>query len=243
MKQDFQNSKLSFYYSEQKIVFDRQTKQSTKQAITIKVYADQRIVALAPLSASDEAVINAVKKRGRWIYQQLQTFQSQQKMPPRLYISGETHFYLGRRYLLKVYTTDKNHVRLYRGVLEVYTAKKERANIQKLLRQWYLARAKQIFHERLNILIAETPWVSEMPPLRLREMKTQWGNCSKKGTITLNPHLIKTDKEAIDYVILHELCHIAERNHSPRFYQLLQSVMPNWKVVKQRLDKMAGLIL
>ncbi|MNI90038.1 WLM domain protein [compost metagenome] len=74
-------------------------------------------------------------------------------------------------------------------------------------------------------------------------MQTQWGSCSPKGRITLNPHLVKTPRECIDYVILHELCHIAEHNHSERFYRLLTQVMPNWEKVKARLDGMAALVL
>src|SRR5690554_7939176 len=68
-------------------------------------------------------------------------------------------------------------------------------------------------------------------------MKKQWGSCSNKGNLMLNPHLVKAPKECIDYVILHELCHIAEHNHSERFWRLLTQVMPNWKEVKAKLDE------
>lgn len=71
----------------------------------------------------------------------------------------------------------------------------------------------------------------------------QWGSCSPNGRITLNPHLVKTPRECIDYVILHELCHIAEHNHSERFYRLLKQVMPHWEKVKACLDGMAALVL
>jgi predicted metal-dependent hydrolase len=74
-------------------------------------------------------------------------------------------------------------------------------------------------------------------------MTKQWGSCSIQGTIILNPHLIKASKPCIDYVILHELCHIAEHNHSDRFWRLLTQVMPNWKEVKIKLDRMAELYL
>ena len=74
-------------------------------------------------------------------------------------------------------------------------------------------------------------------------MKKQWGICSTKGNLILNPHLVKAPKECIDYVILHELCHIAEHNHSERFWRLLTQVMPNWKEVKAKLDGMAELYL
>jgi len=71
------------------------------------------------------------------------------------------------------------------------------------------------------------------------DMQTQWGSCSPEGAVLLNPHLVKAPTKAIDYVILHELCHLEEHNHSPRFYGLLDRFMPEWRVVKARLDSKA----
>lgn len=70
-------------------------------------------------------------------------------------------------------------------------------------------------------------------------MTVQWGSCSPSGRITLNPLLVKTPRECIDYVLLHELCHLLHHNHSPRFYRALDRHMPNWRAVKERLDEMA----
>ena len=86
-------------------------------------------------------------------------------------------------------------------------------------------------------------WVATKPQLRILSMKTQWGSCSPAGLITINPHLVKASRECIDYVILHELCHIAEHNHSERFYRLMQQVMPQWQKTKKRLDGMASVLL
>lgn len=85
--------------------------------------------------------------------------------------------------------------------------------------------------------------VAAKPPLRILSMQTQWGSCSPSGRVTLNPHLVKASRECIDHVILHELCHIAEHNHSERFYRLMQQVMPQWEKTKKRLDGMAAALL
>jgi predicted metal-dependent hydrolase len=74
-------------------------------------------------------------------------------------------------------------------------------------------------------------------------MKKQWGSCSPAGVLSLNPHLVKASSLAIDYVLLHELCHLRFHNHSDRFYRLLDRQMPGWKEVKERLDGMAQLLL
>ena len=112
-----------------------------------------------------------------------------------------------------------------------------------LLTDWYKSRAKEVFARRLDVLLEQALWVQERPPIRILTMQTQWGSCSPNGRITLNPHLVKAPRDCIDYVILHELCHIAEHNHSDRFYRLLSQTMPNWEITKERLDGLASRIL
>ena len=93
------------------------------------------------------------------------------------------------------------------------------------------------------MLLPLTHWVKSRPNIVLKSMKTQWGNCSAKNQITLNTHLIKASTECIDYVILHELCHIAERNHSNNFYRLLNQVIPGWEKIKIYLDERVSLYI
>ena len=176
---------------------------------------------------------------------------------PKRYISGETQFYLGRRYVLKVITNAETNdvtnstVKLSRGKLTVelsqsdseLDAEERAALVKSLIDKWYQDKAKLIFVERLDAVLPKAAWVTDTPAFRLLAMKKQWGSCSTRGNLILNPHLVKAPKECIDYVILHELCHIAEHNHSEYFWRLLTQVMPNWKEVKARLDGMAELYL
>jgi predicted metal-dependent hydrolase len=74
-------------------------------------------------------------------------------------------------------------------------------------------------------------------------MQTQWGSCSPNELLTINPHLVKAPRECIDYVILHELCHLIEHNHSDKFYRLMNQVMPTWERVKKQLDDRANVLL
>ena len=210
--------------------------------VLIKVHPDLRIVAHAPLSATEQEIGSAVKKRARWVHRQIRYFEDQRKgILPRRYVSGESHFYLGRRHMLKVIDGGDGLMgtKLLRGVLEVKTKNRHSNDVKKHLLDWYKTRAKDIFVSRLKELLSKTPWVKDVPHIRLFSMKTQWGSCSPKGHLTLNPHLVKAPRECIDYVILHELCHIAEHNHGPNFYRLLNQTMPNWKTTKERLDGMA----
>lgn len=192
-------------------------------------------------------------KRARWIWQSIDEFAKQKDtVLPKRYLSGEPQFYLGKRYVLKITFEPEQvaNVKLSRGKLTVTLSNEvgkniddRLAKIKPLINRWYQYKAKAVFHERLAELLPKANWVTGIPSFRVLVMKKQWGSCSTKGNLMLNPHLVKAPKECIDYVILHELCHIAEHNHSERFWRLLTQVMPNWKEVKAKLDDMAELYL
>lgn len=239
-------NELAAYYGDERIRFSRTPRRTDAKSVLIKVQPDCRVIAAAPESASDSEVVRAVAKRGRWISKQLRAFQAQQEHDlPRKYISGETHLYLGRQYLLKVKVGENYDVgvKLLRGVLEVTVRNDSAKTVETAMKAWYRIKARNVFRERLEKMLPQILWINETPPFRLFEMRTQWGNCSPNGRLTLNPHLIKAPSICIDYVLLHELCHIAEHNHSDRFYRLMSQVMPQWENIKQRLDKMAGKLL
>lgn len=258
----------NFYYGEDKIHYEvvrKDTKNKSRsdtlinekskpRKVVIKIHPDQRVVATAPVDASDEIIHDAMMKRARWIWQSLQEFAKQQDhVLPKRYISGETQFYLGRRYVLKVITDSENEpsVKLSRGKLKVFLQqshnkidqKIQAEKVKNMVDKWYQNRAKTVFSARLKALLPKASWVKDVPLYKVLVMQKQWGSCSTKGNLILNTHLVKAPRECIDYVILHELCHIAEYNHSERFWRLLTQVMPNWKEVKARLDGMAELYL
>lgn len=230
---------------------EHQEKKPTAKSrkVLIKVHPDQRVVATVPYDATEQAIQKAITKRARWIWQNIQDFAKQREyVLPKQYISGETQFYLGKRFVLKVSIDDQSStdVKLSRGKLNVTlrnSPESQAKAVKALLEKWYLNRAKSVFQERLHAMVSKATWVKGIPSFRIMAMKKQWGSCSKQGLLMLNPHLVKAPKECIDYVILHELCHIAEHNHSEKFWRLLTQVMPNWKEVKARLDDMAELYL
>lgn len=233
---------MSFIYGDERITFERKPRPLVNGRILIKVHPDCRVVVSAPQDTDDQQILNAVEKRGRWIYQQLRDFRKQlEYITPRKYISGESHYYLGKQYMLKVIVapSDAQGVKMLRGKLEVTLRHKSAEKVLQLLTDWYKARAREVFTRRLSAMLEQALWVSDSPPLRILTMQTQWGSCSPNGRVTLNPNLVKAPRECIDYVILHELCHLAEHNHSERFYRLIGQVMPDWEKTKKRLDEMA----
>lgn len=219
---------------------------TVRKKIIVHVHPNGSVQVDAPSGVANAAVKEAVQKRARWVITQLEQLREQQReVLPRRYVSGESHFYQGRRYPLKIVQTQgKPRVALWRGQLGIFTPDRSPRMVKTLLWQWYRTHARDTFERRIGVLAQQVSWLpGQRPPLTLRTMKKRWGSCSPRGQIVLNPHLVKAPRDCIDYVIVHELCHLKEHNHSPQFYQSLSRLMPDWKAVKARLDGMAELLL
>ena len=214
----------------------------TATRVAIHVDPDARVLVDAPDAARLADVLVAVKKRARWISQHVNAARARlAHVLPREYVSGESLHYLGRRYRLKVIVNPEALVetRMRGAFITVTAPESASATIRSALDAWYRQRARDHFADRLAAVAAPLRWVNQLPPMRLRLMTVQWGSCSPAGRITLNPLLVKAPRACIDYVLLHELCHLLHHNHSPRFYRTLDRHMPNWRTMKERLDNLA----
>lgn len=196
-----------------------------------------------------------MQKRARWIFSSLDSAKTSRVAAlPRQYVGGETHFYLGRRYRLKVSleldhervdmpTPRRSAVKISGGNLHLRVPNTQPSIVKLHLMHWYMSRAKSYFTRRLAEISCTLEWLDAVPELKLIPMRQQWGSCTPAGAIHLNPALIRAPRVCIDYVLLHELCHLREHNHSKRFYALLSQLNPNWQETKQELDKLAELLL
>lgn len=221
--------------------------------IAIHVHPDGTVEVDAPEGASPEHIRTAVRKRARWLTTHVENIRERQRdVLPRRYVSGESHYYLGRRYVLKVILLNaseidsgmKPSVKLKGGQLQVRTKNRDQETVKKLLNEWYRMHARANFERRLAVLIDRTPWVRKnIPPIKLITMKKNWGSCSPSGSIVLNPHLVKAPRGCIDYVLLHELCHLKEHNHSKHFFRLMDRVCDGWVDTKRRLDDRSEIYL
>jgi predicted metal-dependent hydrolase len=218
-----------------------------RQRIAIHVHPDGTVQVDAPAQTSLYEIKQAVGRRAHWLNGQIERVKKQNThVLPREYVSGESHLYLGRRYLLKVRRNSRDTtpgVKLRGGQLQVTCFDTDPDKVKALLWQWYRSHATDLFERRLGNLCPTLRWVEQKPTWKLLKMKQQWGSCSPEGILSLNPHLIKAPTDCIDYVLLHELCHLKHHNHDTVFYQLLQNHMPNWEAVKRRLDGMAAMLL
>ncbi len=211
-----------------------------RKTLGIKVYPDKSVHVIAPYDTEEKRVRDKVRSKAAWILRQQDFFLSFQPItPPRKYISGETHLYLGRQYRLKIIKSDSKSVKLEGGNIKVFTPDtKNIERIQKQLKSWYSSKAdihfNKLFEEALPI--ANSIFEGDVK-LKFRWMEKRWGSCSKSGVITLNTELIKASKKSIEYVIIHEICHLLHLNHSAEFYKLLSKFYPDWRRTKDQLER------
>ncbi len=209
---------------------------SNRKTLGISVMPDKCVMVQAPINSSDDDIDKRVSKRASWIVKQWHYFDNfGAQTPPRRFISGESHLYMGRQYMLKVTNSSKNSISYKGRLFEVECTKPE--NVEQLFKRWYLERAKVKFAEIAEPLIARfAVYGVEPSSIYVQQMSSRWGSCSAKGRITLNVELIKAPKACIEYVIMHELCHLIHPNHTRTFYKLLESEMPDWKRWKEKLE-------
>ncbi|MBL8466315.1 M48 family metallopeptidase [Methyloversatilis discipulorum] len=214
---------------------------ASRQTLTIEVHPDSRVLVRAPMDCPEALISERVRKRAAWISRQLAEFERYRpRTPPRQYLGGESHLYLGRQYRLKLLHGETASVKLSRGHLLVGLPGEpdpalDRERTKALLHHWYLDRARKVFGE---VLKANLPHfrLDEQPHLIVRTMQSRWGSLSKGGNMTLNVGLVRAPRPCIEYVVIHELCHTRHRDHDAQFFKLLGQVLPDWQQRKQRLE-------
>lgn len=209
---------------------------SERKSLGITVKPDMSVMVKAPLDSLIDKIREKVRKKAPWILKQQSFFLTfHPKTPARKFVAGETHLYLGRQYRIKIKDVDLESVKLKGQFLNVLTNDKSRAEI--LVKDWYQKKAKLKFHEIAEPLIEKfKKYKVEPTNIVLREMATRWGSCTPRGKIILNPELIKAPRGCIEYVIVHELCHLIHRDHTQKFIDLQTKEMPKWEKWKTKLE-------
>ena len=186
----------------------------------------------------DTIRIYAISKL-RWIKKQQTKILSQKREAPREYLTKESHFYLGKRYLLKVIELNTvPAVHLTHNNIELYVRPNSSPEKRKeILENWY--------REQLRVLGTEliAQWQEKMKvkvkELGIKKMKTKWGTCNEEAKrIWLNFELVKKPLNCIEYIVVHELVHLKVRNHNNKFVAYMNYFLPEWKQLKAELNKM-----
>ena len=213
---------------------------SVRKNLRVVVNPDLSVAVYAPERATLQQIEDAVSKKARWITKTLDKVETYHPLPtPKQYISGETLVYLGRQYRLKVVNGVFGTAKLSGRYLWVSVSDREdREGIKKRMDCWYREHAKATFERYLAkcYYVASRHGVPK-PTLYVRKMRRRWGSCAASGRIALNVGLVQVPVHCIEYVIMHELCHLRHHNHSHSFYRLLTCCQPDWRSRKDTLDQ------
>jgi len=219
---------------------DYRIRHTNRKTLRLTVTPKGELNVVAPLGAKPDHVVRLVDRKAAWVFRKLRQVQDFHPLPtPHQYLSGETFLYLGRQYRLKVHVGPHNPAKLKGKFLHVTVPdKNDTKAVEASVWRWYRKRAENVFPRYLDqaLVIARRHDIPE-PSLTIRRMTTRWGSCTSKGRVTLNLYLIQTPAHCIEYVIMHELCHLKHLNHSKAFYSLLTRCMPDWQQRKAVIDK------
>jgi len=224
-------------YGSQEIFFE--VKRSNRKTLGIEVHPDSSVHIVAPIKSSFQDIEQKVEKRAKWIVKQQAYFeQFLPRTPERNYVSGETHYYLGKSYLLKVSVGNENQVKLKAGKLEVVCENEIKPEqVKKLLAHWYYIHAEKKFNKlAIEAYSRFKEYDFKMPEIEIRRMAKRWGSCNTIDKVILNPEIIKASSKCIEYVLIHEMTHLVVSNHNKKFYNTLTAVMPTWQKWKDKLE-------
>jgi predicted metal-dependent hydrolase len=241
--------------------FDYVVKRQRRKTIAVHVLADASVEVRVPTWLANKEVVKFVEQRADWIVTQRQNNLRKSRLIPG-YTTGQRHYYLGQSYPLLITAEQGSRVALApitaqqpsQALMQLadkeacgwHIGLREPGNadrVKKLLEDWYRQQAKTIFAEQMRHCFALFPPAFQqqkrLPEITVRKMRRRWGSCSSKGAVTLNLYLIKLPMACIDYVIVHELCHLQEFHHGREFYRLLAAVMPDWRERENLIERLS----
>ena len=215
---------------------------SNRKTFSLVVFPNMKVSLRVPLDTPDSDIDSFLVKKWTWLERQLNELgRYKRNHAAKSYVSGESFYYLGRQYMLKVEKGSVEGISISPGIISLKTRMglRNSEHNKTIYEKWYLERCESVFKRALVSAISDYN-IKIVPKLKIREMRSRWGSYQKNKTIYLNPKLLQASRAAIRYVITHELCHIDRKNHDQKFYSLLESRIPEWKKIKDELELKIG---
>ena len=212
-------------------------KYTARKTFGIKVSPDKTVHVSVPLETSMEEIEKWVVKKATWIFKQQHYFNTLELYDINYEIkSGYSVFYLGRQYKIIIEISKKEEVSYLGNQFLILVKKKENASV--IFEKWLKERAIQKISEIALPLMKKFEKNYKVPSkIHFQEMPTRWGSCTVKNKLIFNPRLIHVPRRCIEYVIMHELCHLIHKHHNKDFFDFLTLKMPDWENRKQKLDQ------
>ncbi len=209
-------------------------------SLSLQIKKDGCLQVNVPFTTKEKDIELFLISKKKWLLAKLLQRANKEPLQVVSYHDGDCHWYKGQKYPLKLIITTFSRVDLQDDALLVYY--RRNYSVKNVLDKWYKKEALSYLTQRTQYF-AQLHGFPKIKEIKIRSMKARWGSCSSRRVITFNTHLIKTPLDCIDYVILHELCHLIHQNHQKGFHQLQLSLNPMWKKQKHKLDQFAQHIL
>lgn len=235
------NKSISMTYGGSQIKYTLTRSRRKTVGISISINGDINVA--APIRASELQVSEIVEKKIPWILKKLEEVRNRQNIArkERIFTDGEVFPYLGSDYILRIHIKkDQKRISVFldNGYIDMILPEgmeeaEQEFLIRNSLRNWYIKKFEDIIRDRIPVyskLIGRSP-----QRVTIREQKTRWGSCSAKGSINLNWKLVMAPPEVLDYVIIHELCHMRHMNHSSKYWDVVGGIMPEYEVIRRWL--------
>lgn len=220
---------LSFEYGEATIKFDVVFRK--RRTMTIKVEPPDKVTAIVPLKTSKRVILESVKSKASWIIKKLDYLkQSEYQAAPKEYEEGESFPFLGKTYLLHVEVDSmlsKMQIGIQGETLLIKTPTDNKGLIKELVEFWYRHEAKRVIQSRIAYYQPAIPVIPNR--VVIKEQKTRWGSCSSKNNLNYNFKTVMAPLSVLDYIVVHEMCHLVHLNHSREFWNLVESIIPEYR--------------
>ena len=211
-----------------------------RHRVTITVERDRSVVVHAPEGTSDERIRQVVESKRQWIYEKTnhpQKYRNLPHPPGKELVNGESVLYLGRQYRIEIVETDSTEIRFAQRFFIPASQVSKRVET---LREWYVRKAEEKIVPRVKQHACQLG--VEVADVKIVDNRYRWGSCTPNNNINLNWRLIKAPMFVIDYVIIHELAHLIEANHTPRFWNIIRAQTPTMDKAKAWLKEYGQLL-
>jgi predicted metal-dependent hydrolase len=217
------------------MILDYEVVRANRKTIGITVERDRSVVVRVPFHTSEQVISEAIERKKFWIWQKLRDpHKYPNPLPHKEYVTGET--YLGQHYALTLTKGEGGEVQLVGDQFEM--AEADRRKGDSLFHSWYLAQAKEKLKPRIAAFATEIG--VSYSRIWVRDLKYRWGSCTPGGTLSFNWRIIQAPMIVVDYLIVHELVHILEPNHSPEFWNIVAVHVPSWTKARSWLKQHGG---
>lgn len=220
-----------------------------KKTLAVNVTQTARVVVLAPNCLSKGQISRIVAKKARWIFEKQEYFKRLIALfPEKEFVSGEQILFLGRRYRLKIKEVQEKCSgvpelmgrRIFISVNQHLSSEEKRKIIKDALIKWYISKSATIIKQRTN---RHSKLLGVIPrEIKIKDQKKRWGSCSSNGTLRFNWRIAIAPISIVDYVVVHELCHLKIKNHSSEFWRLVSLVLPDCQRRRDWLKNNAPLL-